>query len=139
MDVVKLMESMSLSEKSEENSELLSFYKAFGVKINDIPTDIIFADHDNKLLIIVSQYQKFGALLSVTKETILNCENNTEPVFTVRPIFGNEDLVQQAAARYIAEKLDIQKPLNIFLCLDKYEQDIIKALANVLVDIQKNI
>lgn len=139
MDVVKLMESMSLTGKSEENSELLSFYKSIGVKINDIPTDIIYADHENKLLIIASQYQKFGALLSVTKEQIINLDHNTEPVYTVKPLFGSEDSDQQAAARFIAEKLNIQKPLSIFLCLNKYEPEIVKALVDVLVDIQRNI
>lgn len=139
MDFIKLMESMSLNGNSEETSQKpLSFYKSVGVKINEIPTDIIYADHDNKLLIIVSQYEKFGALLCVTKEQVVSCESETEPVYMVKPLLGSEDLEQQAAARYIAEKLNIQKPLGIFLCLNKYEPAIVNALVDILLDIQKS-
>lgn len=136
MDFVQLMQSLSLGNSAGNSSEQLSFYKAIGVKINEVHTDIIYADHENKLLIIASQYQKFGALLSVTKEQVVNF--GSEPIYVVKPIFGSEDLEQQAAARFIAEKLNINKPLSIFLCLDHYQPEIIRALVDVLLDIKKS-
>lgn len=139
MDVIKLMESMSLTGEENNSSDYLSFYKSIGVKINDIPTDIIYADHENRLLIIVSQYQKFGALLSVNKEQIEHLGSSSEPVYTVKPLFGNEDPQQQAAARFIAEKLNIQKPLNIFLCLNNYDPNLVKALVDILLDVQSKL
>lgn len=136
MDVVALMQSMSLQNLEEDSSQAPSFYKSVGVKINDVHTDIIYADHENKLLIIVTQYQKFGALLSVTKEQVVNFGGSAEPTYVVKPVFGSEKLEQQAAARFIAEKLNISKPLSIFLCLNGYEAEIVRALAEVLLEIQ---
>lgn len=131
MDHVKLMESMSLSEN---NCKPTTFYKSICAKIDQVETEIVYADHTNKLFIIVTQYQKLGSLLTVTKEQAENLDSVAEAVYTVKHLFGVENPEQLAVARFIAEKLDIQKELCLFLCLKTYSPDIARAVVDVLID-----
>lgn len=134
MDLVSLMNSLAISEPVEEQSRNISL---FGAEIDGHHTDIVFATFTDRYLIIATQYEKLGALLHVSIEQSENGIEVSSPVYTVSNIFGSENIEQIAAARYIAEKLNIQKPLKIFLCMKNYKAETAKALVETLTSTPK--
>lgn len=133
MDLVNLMNSLSVEDNVEDSNS--SNLQVFDANINGVQTHIIYGEFTNKYLIVATQYEKIGSLLKVNIDQPENSINITDPVYSVSVVFGIEDLQQQAAARYIAEKLAITKPLMCFFSLKNYDIDTVKQLAEILCNI----
>lgn len=136
MEIVNLMKSLSVSETIEENSTNL---RELAAEIEGVHTDIVYGKFTNKQLIIATQYGKVGSLLKVTVDEAENGVEITSPVYSVVNCFGVENIEQQAAARFIAERLNVRKCLMLFLCLKNYESSTIKALVEVLLNVPGNV
>ncbi|XP_012256195.1 proteasome assembly chaperone 3-like [Athalia rosae] len=104
-------------------STFLSKDKAFGVLIKGIHTDIAIKSYRNRALLIVSQFEKFGSIITVTRE-----ESAKSDVYTVKTILGKDDDQTHVAARYIAEQISIEKPLLLSICLKDYGIDTLKLI-----------
>lgn len=132
MDLINLMNSLTISEPVEESNSNIHIFAAL---LEGVHTDIVFCAFTNRYLIIATQYEKAGSLLNVTIEEAENGIEVSPPVYNVVNLFGPENIEQFAAVRYIAEKLNIRKPLKVFLCLKNYKVDTIKALTEALLNV----
>lgn len=132
MDLVNLMQSMSMQDSIENTTQ--SNIIVFAATINGIHTDLVYGEFSQKLMVIATQYEKIGSLLKVVVDQVESDLNISEPVYSVSVVFGVEHLEQQAAARYLAEKLNIKKPLMCFLCLKSYDINFIKELTTVILN-----
>lgn len=132
MDLVNLMKSMSLNENEQIPD---SNFHVFAASILGVHTDFVYGEFVNKYMIIAAQYGKIGGLLKVTVDQAEDGLNITEPVYSVNVVFGADSIEQQAAARYIAQALDIRKPLLLFLCLKNYETDAVRAVVDALLNV----
>lgn len=124
MDLQDLMQSLSLNGCDQSESKN---FNVTALEIGQNHTDIVYGEFTNKFMIIATQYGNIGSLLKIT------VDDATEPIFSVRVIFGSDNEEQQAAARYIAESLKIRKPLMLFLCLKDYERSTVNTLVRALL------
>lgn len=127
MDLAAAMQFMSLDGK--ETTDGCQNVHTFAVTIGEHKTDFLMGDFKNRLLLVASQYSRLGALIQVTPD---QCPENT--VYNVQVVFGSDDVQQQAAARHIAERLNIQKTLVLFLSLKSYDSDALRAVADAVLD-----
>lgn len=128
------MESMALSSSSQTQH----FYKAICALIDGTPTELVYAEHSDKIVIFCTQYSKIGSLFSATKDQVETLDSLAEIVYSVKQIAGPENIEQEAAVRFIAEQLDISKKLCIFICLKTYEKEVVRAVLDALINLKNN-
>ncbi|XP_011494697.1 PREDICTED: proteasome assembly chaperone 3-like [Ceratosolen solmsi marchali] len=108
--------------------------ESYSIIINDNRTDVILNTYNNRLFLIISQYRKLGSLVSVYKES--NIHELNSHVYETKVIFGKDDPEIHAASRYIAEQINIDRPMLISLCLKDFE---IFTLRTIIKSIKKKI
>lgn len=128
MDIVNLMKSLSVNENTETVDE--TNFLVFAADIGGICTEFVYGEFADKYMIVAAQYGKIGTLLKLSVDQV---DGASEPVYSIKVLFGAENIEQQAAARYILETLNIQKPLLLFLSLQLYEPENVKAIAEALL------
>ncbi|XP_076383362.1 proteasome assembly chaperone 3-like [Megalopta genalis] len=84
----------------------------------------------NRILLIVTHFKKFGSLVSVTRGPLIHQLTNS--VFSTKVLFGKDDIEVVAAARFIAEQINADKPLLLSISLKSYDPDTIKAIASTV-------
>lgn len=139
MEFVNLMSSLSLNSESDNiQCEKTSNHliKPISAKINDIQTEIIHGEYNDRTLLIISQFGKIGgSMYLVSKDQGSDINNQlTEPVYQIKSLFGTDELLHQVAARYFAERFNITKPMIIFLCLKSYEKVMLNAVCDVILN-----
>lgn len=128
MDIVNLMKSLSVNENAQPADE--SNFLVFGADIGGIHTDFVYGEFADKYMIVAAQHGKIGSFLKLTVDQV---EGASEPVYSIKVLFGSDHIEQQAAARYIVQALNIRKPLLLFLSLKLYEPANVKAVAETLI------
>lgn len=100
------------------------------VAIDGNKTDICFKVYSNRIFLVLTQYKKFGSFITVEKESGLK-EFNSD-VYSTKSVLGVDAPEIHAAARYIAEKINIDRTLLLTISLKDYNPDFIKKIVNVL-------
>jgi len=75
--------------------------------------------------------------VSVSKESIVRDFSND--VFTTKVIFGKDEPEFHAAARFIAEQLNCDKPLLISVCLKDFEPSCLRTVIKAIKKIAPQI
>lgn len=128
MDIVHLMESLSVNENEKSVDE--TNFSVFAADIGGIHTEFVYGEFTNKCMIVAAQFGKIGTLLKVTVDQV---EAASEPVYSIQILFGAPNIEQEAAARYILQTLGIKKTVLLFLSLKLYEPENIKAVTEALL------
>lgn len=131
MELLNVMKNLTL----QENDSKPKLFKSRAADIDDVPTEIIYADYTDKTMLIVSQYQRIGSMLMIQKDQV-HSPLGTDDIYTTKVIFGASGEEQQVAARYIAEAIKITKPLAIFINLKSYDIETVKALKDIILDLK---
>lgn len=100
---------------------------ACSIVINGHHTDIAVKVYSNRILLIVTQFKKIGSLVSVTRGPIIHQLTNS--VYSTKVLFGKDDIEVIAAARFIAEQINVDKSLLVSISLKDYDSDTMKAIA----------
>ncbi|XP_076650860.1 proteasome assembly chaperone 3-like [Halictus rubicundus] len=103
---------------------------ACSIVIKGYHTNIAVKVYSNRILLIVTQFKKFGSLVSVTRGPIIHQLTNS--VFSTKVLFGKDDIEVVAAARFIAEQINADKPLLVSISLKNYDSDTIKAITTAI-------
>ncbi|XP_066595058.1 proteasome assembly chaperone 3-like [Prorops nasuta] len=119
---------------SAKNIEKLLYMHACSIVINDNSTDIVVQKYSNRIFLIITQYKKFGTLLSVNREAAINQFNGT--TFRIKTLFGKESLEIHAAARFIADHFETEKPLLMSIGLKDYESKTLKAIVAAIKEMK---
>lgn len=114
-----------------EKSLIVSEDKSCGVIINEIHTDIVVKNYRNRIFLVITQFKKFGSIITVTREEAAKTD-----VYTIKTILGKDDDETHVAARYIAEQTGIQKPLLVSICLKDYGVDTLKCIVAAIKKLQ---
>lgn len=99
---------------------------ACGIIINGCHTDIVLKSYSNRTLLIVTHFKKFGTLLTINRESSVNGYNSD--VYAIKTLFGNENNDIHVAARYIAQQINIEKPLLLSIALKNYDLSTLKSI-----------
>lgn len=132
MELLDVMKKMTLKQIDSEQK----LFKSIAADIDDVPTEIVLAEYSDKTMLIVSQYQKIGALLMVQKDQV-HSPLGTDDIYTTKVIFGASGEEQQVAARYLAEAIKITNPLCIFINLKSYDIETVKACKDIILDLKQ--
>lgn len=134
MELLDVMKNLTIKHNSNENEQQI--FKSVAADIDEISTEIVFAEYSDRMLIIISQYLKIGSMLLVQKDQVPN-PLGTNDIYTTKVIFGATGEEQQVAARYLAEAINITKPLCIFINLKSYDIETVKACKDIILDLKK--
>ncbi|XP_059059407.1 proteasome assembly chaperone 3-like [Achroia grisella] len=134
MELLDVMKNLSIKHSSNESEQQI--FKSVAADIDDLPTEIVFAEYSDRILIILSQYQKIGSMLLVHKDQVPS-PLGTNDIYTTKVIFGATGEEQQVAARYLAEAINITKPLCIFINLKSYDIETVKACKDIILDLKQ--
>lgn len=93
-------------------------------------TDIALKIYSNRILLIVTHFEKFGSLVTVTRGAALPQFNDS--VYSSKVLFGKDDVEIVAAARYIAEQINADKPLLISISLKDYDVETLRAVVEAI-------
>lgn len=134
MELLDVMKNLTIKHTENESEQKL--FKSIAADIDNVATEIVLADYNDKILLIVSQYQKIGSMLMIQRDQV-HSPLGTENIFTTKVIFGATGEEQQVAARYLAEAINITKPLCIFISLKSYDIETVKACKDIILDIKR--
>lgn len=129
MDLVNFLQSMSINEPVDSSTETL---RSDIITINGLETDIVQRQYADVSFLAVTQYKKLGSLFKITIDRSDNGLSLDEPVYSVNSLFGRATAESEAAGRFIAEQLGIQNTLMLFICLQDYNVDTVRKLAEGL-------
>ncbi|XP_050343139.1 proteasome assembly chaperone 3 isoform X2 [Nymphalis io] len=133
MELLDVMKNLTIKHTGTESGQKL--FKSIAADIDDVPTEIVIAEYTDKTLLIVSQYQKIGSLLTIQRDQVHN-PLGIDNIYTTKVIFGAAGEEQQVAARYLAEAINITKPLCIFINLKSYDIETVKACKDIILDLK---
>lgn len=134
MELLDVMKNLTIKH-TESNSEQ-QLFKSVAAHIDDVPTEIVLAEYSDKMLLIISQYQKIGSMMLIQRDEVHNPLGSSD-IFSTKVLFGATGEDQQVAARYLAEAINIKKPLCIFINLKSYDIETVKACKDVILDIKR--
>lgn len=134
MELLDIMKNLTIKHTENESEQKL--FKSIAADIDNVATEIVLAEYNDKMLLIVSQYQKIGSMLMIQRDQV-HSPLGTENIFTTKVIFGATGEEQQVAARYLAEAINITKPLCIFISLKSYDIETVKACKDIILDIKR--
>lgn len=134
MELLDVMKNLTIKHTENESEQKL--FKSIAADIDNVATEIVLAEYNDKILLIVSQYQKIGSMLMIQRDQV-HSPLGTENIFTTKVIFGATGEEQQVAARYLAEAINITKPLCIFISLKSYDIETVKACKDIILDINR--
>lgn len=103
---------------------------AFAVSRNGYHTDIAVKVYSNRIFLIVTDFKKIGTLICINRQSPVDCFSSN--IYSTKVIFGNDDVGIVAAARFIAEQIDIDRPLLISLSLKEYSGEILKPIISAI-------
>ncbi|XP_047986455.1 proteasome assembly chaperone 3-like [Leguminivora glycinivorella] len=135
MELLDVMKNLTIKHTEKDSQQLL--FKSVAADIDDVPTEVVLAEYTDKTLLILSQYQKIGSMLTVQKDEVHNPLGSSD-IYTTNVIFGATGEEQQVGARYLAEAIKITKPLNIFINLKSYDIETLKACVDIIQDLRRD-
>lgn len=133
MELLDIMKNLTIKHIPSESEQQL--FKSIAANIDDVPTEVVFAEYSDKIMLILSQYQKIGSMLTIKKEQVFDGSVVTGTFYTTKVIFGDAGEEQRVAARYLAEAIQITKPLNIFINLKSYDIATVKACEEIILNL----
>ncbi|CAH2236120.1 jg15115 [Pararge aegeria aegeria] len=131
LDVMKNLTIKHVETKSEQK-----LFNSIAADIDDVPTEIVISEYTDKTLLIISQYQNIGSMLMVQRDQV-HSPLGVDNIYTTKVIFGATGEEQQVAVRYLAEAINITKPLCIFINLKSYDIETVKACKDIILDLKR--
>lgn len=133
MELLNVMENLTIKHTKSDSTQKL--FKSVAADIDDVATEVVLAEYIDKTLLIISQYQKIGSMLMIQRDQV-HSPLGVDNIYTTKVIFGATGEEQQVAARYLAEELNITKPLCIFINLKSYDIETVKACKDIVLDLK---
>ncbi|XP_013420591.1 proteasome assembly chaperone 3 [Lingula anatina] len=108
--------------------------KQVAFKINGHQTDISCTDFQNRLFLVITQLQKIGTLIHLSKDVVM--EQGPTHVYTTKVLLGKDEEHLNLLARRLAERIPINKPILLSLALKDTSIITLKAIEQLIVDNQ---
>lgn len=108
--------------------------RACGIVTNGHHTDIVLKSYSNRTLLIVTHFKKLGTWLTINRESAVN--GFSSDVFTIKTVFGSDNNDVHIAARYIAQQINIEKPLLLSIALKEYNLETLKSVVTAVNQIK---
>ncbi|KAI0207753.1 Proteasome assembly chaperone 3 [Lamellibrachia satsuma] len=100
--------------------------------IDGIHTDVVCTNFSDRLFIVITQYQKFGTLVSVTRDTVVK-DGMREPTYSTNVLLGRDEPETHVIARNLASEIPVVKPLLFALALKQASPSVLRSLQQLLM------
>ncbi|CAG0886264.1 unnamed protein product [Darwinula stevensoni] len=94
-------------------------------------TDVLVSDFGDRLFVVVTQFQKIGTLIEVRKDVARR--EHPADVYSTRVLLGKDCSETHLVARFIAEKVNIDKPILVGVSLVDYSPGIVRKVTDLVV------
>lgn len=125
MDLASSLNSLNIND-------LPSSTKNFAILIGANQTEIVLKNFTNYVVLFITQFNKIGNLYQVKQDIPENGLNIAEPVYTITPLIGSDNIEAEAGVRFIVGKLNIRKQILICLSLKNYDRASLHAIVEAL-------
>ncbi|XP_064626770.1 proteasome assembly chaperone 3-like [Lineus longissimus] len=98
--------------------------------INDIHTEVVCSNYNDVAFIIVTQYQKMGTLMDITKDVVL--EDRGDATYTTKVLLGKDEPILHVIAKQIVTKINLKKPVLLSLALKDTSRETLRAILGLL-------
>lgn len=136
MELLDLMNNLSIEHTEGDKTNRV--FKSITAEIDGESTEIVLAEYTQKSFLILSQLQKLGSMLFIQKDQATNLAGSSD-IFSIKVIFGSSNEEAQVAGRYLAEQINIQRPLYLIMSLKSYDIETIKACKDLILDLKQQI
>ncbi|XP_064607289.1 proteasome assembly chaperone 3-like [Liolophura sinensis] len=102
------------------------------VDVNGICTDIVCRDFEDRIFIVVTQLQKLGTLVHISKDVLV--AEDTQLTFTTKTLLGKDEPLIHVIARNIAVALNTSKPIVLGLALRDTSRETTKTIENIILE-----
>jgi len=109
-------------------------FKTVGVAIDGVKTDIAVSEFVDSYFIVLTQFEKLGAIVTIKKDSIQGFEED-RAVFTIKTVLGDEEGPAHIVARFLTEQLNLRKPAVFSVSLRDSSVNTLRAIAQVLRDL----
>ncbi|XP_069127458.1 proteasome assembly chaperone 3-like [Argopecten irradians] len=88
------------------------------VTVNNQKTEILCSHFADKLFVIVTQFNKMGNLIELTRDAAVNdAITPSRPSYSTKVLMGRDEPLMHVLAKNVLGKLDIKKPVMLALAL----------------------
>ncbi|XP_031550581.1 proteasome assembly chaperone 3-like [Actinia tenebrosa] len=120
--------------------------RQLAVAIDGTHTDILCTWFSDRIMVVVTQYRKFGTLINVKKESTVsrdlssNQPLNNEPVFNTKVLMGKDEPVWHVYGRQIAsiigEKDESNRQVLLAIALKKHSPEILHCIMDQIQELK---
>jgi len=111
-------------------------FKTLAVLIDGIKTNIAVSEYIDSFFIVLTQFDKLGAIVTVRKDSIEGI-GEERSAYNVETALGPEDGPGEIVARFLAEQLGLSKPAVFSVALRDSSPRSLHAIAHVLRTLRK--
>ncbi|XP_072172972.1 proteasome assembly chaperone 3-like [Diadema setosum] len=106
--------------------------KTGAVTLDGRHTDFVLTPFEDRSFLVVTQYQKLGTLIHVTKDSLPL--DKREETYSTHVLLGRDEPVIHVFARNIASQVlkSESKPLLLSLALEDYSPAVLKGIQKVI-------
>ncbi|KAL3868761.1 hypothetical protein ACJMK2_041526 [Sinanodonta woodiana] len=105
------------------------------VEVNSHKTELVCCTFEDRIFCIVTQYQKLGMLVDVTREIVMEETDTAPPRYSTRVLLGKDEPMTHVLAQTLISKLDIHKPIILAMALKDTAPSSVKKLAEYLTQL----
>ncbi|XP_070563901.1 proteasome assembly chaperone 3-like isoform X2 [Ptychodera flava] len=105
------------------------------VTIDGVHTDVICTAFSDRLFIVVTQFQKLGTLVHVTKD-LVGFVDLSSPSFTTKVLLGKDEPAVHIYAKNLASKICTEptsKPLLLSLALKDFSPKYMQVISDLVL------
>ena len=100
--------------------------------IGGVHTNVVVSEFENKLFIVVSQLERLGTLVELTRERENFDDGCAPPTFNTKVLLGKDDPLTHVMARNIVSKIPVSKPILIAMALKDTKPETIRSLEELV-------
>ncbi|XP_074643220.1 proteasome assembly chaperone 3-like [Tubulanus polymorphus] len=98
--------------------------------LNGIHTDVVCYDFDDRAFIVATQLQKFGTLVQVTKDIVL--EDRQSSTFSTKVLLGVDEPLTHVIAQNLVSGISTVKPIVLAVSLKEKTPKMVKTVAELI-------
>ncbi|XP_046361631.1 proteasome assembly chaperone 3-like [Haliotis cracherodii] len=103
--------------------------------VNDNHTDVLCSRFDDRLLLVVSQLQKFGTMVQISRNIVLDEMQQSTSVYSTKVLLGSDEPLTHVLAKNLIAEVKTTKPIILTMSLKDTTPQTVKALAALVKEV----
>ncbi|XP_046578068.1 proteasome assembly chaperone 3-like [Haliotis rubra] len=109
--------------------------KQVAKEVNNNHTDVLCSKFDDRLLLVVSQLQKFGTMVQISRSIVLDEMQQSSSVYSTKVLLGSDEPLTHVLAKNLIAEVTTTKPIILTMSLKDTTPKTVKALASLVKEV----